>query len=308
MKILLTGGSSFMGFWFANELTAAGHDVTVSFRGAPDTYADITRRKRVDALSDLCRPVFNTSFGDDRFLALIAEGWDVFCHHGAETADYRSPDFDVIAALDKNTRRLPLVIAALEKCGCEKIVLTGSVFENDEGDGTTPLKAFSPYGLSKSLTWQLFRYHAQTHQMRLGKFVIPNPFGPYEEPRFTHYLIKTWFTGRAAAVKAPDYVRDNIHASLLAKAYVHFIETLAADISRINPSGYTEANGLFAERVANEIRQRLGLECRLVLETQTDFSEPLVRINTDRLDAELLGWSEKAAWDELANYYRSALS
>jgi hypothetical protein len=23
------------------------------------------------------------------------------------------------------------------------------------------------------------------------KFVVPNPFGPYEEPRFTAYLMKT---------------------------------------------------------------------------------------------------------------------
>jgi nucleoside-diphosphate-sugar epimerase len=307
MKILLTGGSSFTGFWFGKELTAAGHDVTVSFRGALESYED-TRRKRVDALSRLCRPVFNTSFGDDRFVALIAEGWDVLCHHGAEAADYKSFDFDVIAAVNKNALRLPLVIAALEKCGCEKIVVTGSVFENDEGGGTMPLRAFSPYGLSKSLTWQMFRYYAQAHQMRLGKFVIPNPFGPYEEPRFAYYLIKTWFAGQAAAVKTPNYVRDNIHVSLLAKAYVHFIETLAAGVSQINPSGYAESNGSFAERFANEIRERLGLECRLALETQTDFSEPIVRVNTDRLDPESLGWSEKPAWDALANYYRSAFS
>jgi nucleoside-diphosphate-sugar epimerase len=307
MKILLTGGSSFTGFWFGKELTAAGHDVTVSFRSSLESYED-TRRKRIDALSCLCRPVFNTSFGDDRFVDLIAEGWDVLCHHGAEVADYKSSDFNVIAAVNKNTLRLPLVIATLEKCGCERIVLTGSVFESDEGSGTAPLKAFSPYGLSKSLTWQMFRYYAQARQMRLGKFVIPNPFGPYEEPRFTYYLIKTWFSGQAAAVKTPNYVRDNIHVSLLAKAYVHFTETLAADVSRTNPSGYAETNRAFAERVAKEIRQRLGIECRLALETQTDFSEPIVRINTDPLDPQSLGWSEKPAWDALANYYRSAFS
>ena len=62
--------------------------------------------------------------------------------------------------------------------GCNKILLTGSVFENDEGAGSRDLRAFSPYGLSKGFTWQLFRYHAQIRSMTLGKFVIPNPFGP----------------------------------------------------------------------------------------------------------------------------------
>ena len=86
-------------------------------------------------------------------------------------------------------------------------------------------EAFSPYGLSKGMTWQVFRYHAKVRDIRLGKFVIPNPFGPYEEQRFTHYLIKNWMAGGTPPVNMPDYVRDNIHVSLLAKAYLHFAES-----------------------------------------------------------------------------------
>jgi hypothetical protein len=39
-----------------------------------------------------------------------------------------------------------------------KIVLTGSVFEADEGLGESPLRAFSPYGLSKTVTGQIFPF------------------------------------------------------------------------------------------------------------------------------------------------------
>ena len=308
MKILFTGASSFTGYWFAKQLVSAGHDVHALFRRTPEGYPDPLRRRRVSELTKLCEPVFDVSFGDDDFIKLIKEySWDLLCHHGAETGDYKSPHFNVMAAVESNTHRLPLVIDALKDAGCRKIVVTGSVFECDEGAGARTLEAFSPYGLSKALTWQCFRYYAQSSQFGLGKFVIPNPFGPYEEPRFTYYLVKSWFAGLTPAVNTPSYVRDNIHVSLLARSYARFITTMTDGVSQINPSGYIESQGAFALRFATEMRQRLNLKCELALKTQTDFSEPQIRINTDRPDTQALGWIEKTAWDELAEYYATLL-
>ncbi|HXW64591.1 MAG TPA: NAD(P)-dependent oxidoreductase [Burkholderiaceae bacterium] len=304
MRILFTGGSSFTGYWLIKELTAAGHKVIATFRRRPDQYPDKLRRQRVDALTSICQPLFGISFGDERFIALIKDGhFDIFCHHGADATNYRSPDFDAPLAVTRTTQQLPLVVDALLTGGCGKIIITGSVFENDEGAGSDNLRAFSPYGLSKAFTWQTFRYYAQIRHLTLGKFVIPNPFGPYEEPRFTYYLIKTWFAGQVATVKTPLYVRDNIHVSLLARSYVHYATSLPAGISRINPSGYVESQGTFANRVADALRDRLGLKCALELVPQSEFSEPHIRINTDPCDAKSLDWNETAAWDEFATYY-----
>lgn len=304
MKILFTGGSSFTGYWFIKELAAAGHEVVAVFRRKLDDYPEELRQARIGALKDICRPVFGTSFGDDQFLALIkGANWDFFCHHGADVTNYKSPDFDVTAAVENNTHRLPVVLDSLMHKGCRKIALTGSVFENDEGAGSADLRAFSPYALSKAFTWQLFRYQTQARQMTLGKFVIPNPFGPYEEPRFTHYLMKCWSSKTSAVVSTPSYVRDNIHVSLLAKAYSSFIAKLADGVSKFNPSGYVETQGAFTARVANEIQKRLKLPCHYELKTQTEYAEPRVRINTDWVDATGLGWSESKAWDGMADYY-----
>jgi nucleoside-diphosphate-sugar epimerase len=38
MRILLTGASSFTGYWFAQELVAAGHAVTATFRVTEGSY------------------------------------------------------------------------------------------------------------------------------------------------------------------------------------------------------------------------------------------------------------------------------
>jgi nucleoside-diphosphate-sugar epimerase len=304
MKILFTGASSFTGYWFVKQLVSAGHELCAVFRRNADEYSDSPRCERVEALSKVCRPIFGVSFGDDQFLKLIKTAhWDLFCHHAAEATDYKSPNFNILAAVENNTRRLPVVVDLLKDVGCTKIIVTGSVFENGEGAGSGNLEAFSPYGLSKGLTWQLFRFFLQAHLVRLGKFVIPNPFGPYEEPRFTHYLIKSWFAGVTPSVNTPAYVRDNIHVSLLAKAYVRFVSTLPDGVSRTSPSGYIESQGAFACRIAREMKKRLGLKCDLMLNPQTDFSEPHIRINTDVVDGKSLAWNENDAWDEIADYY-----
>ena len=77
MKILFTGGSSFTGSHFIRELAACGHNVTAIFRSRADEYADALRGRRVALVADACRPVHGCSFGDERFLSLIAEErWD----------------------------------------------------------------------------------------------------------------------------------------------------------------------------------------------------------------------------------------
>jgi hypothetical protein len=100
-------------------------------------------------------------------------------------------------------------------------------------------------------------------------------------------------------------VRDNIHVDLLALAYRQMVEALADSpgYARFGPSGYVESMGEFSHRVATEISKRIGRPCPLRLETQTDFSEPMARVNADRVDASALDWSESAAWDKLADYY-----
>jgi nucleoside-diphosphate-sugar epimerase len=312
MRILFTGASSFTGLWFVRELSRAGHEIVATFRRPLDTYADDVRGARVALLKSMCRPIPGVEFGDDAFLALLKTDapFDLFCHHAAEVTNYKSPAFDVAGALANNTRNLAAITEALGATGCRRLLLTGSVFENDEGAGSEGLPAFSPYGLSKGLTAQVFRYHAARCGLHLGKFVIANPFGPYEDPRFTAYLVRTWRAGGIAAVNTPLYVRDNIHVSLLAKAYLRFATTLPAypGTSRLSPSGYAETQGAFAQRFAMEMRPRLDLPCKLELHTQTRFDEPRVRISTDVLDWKELGWEEAAAWDESARYYREGKS
>jgi nucleoside-diphosphate-sugar epimerase len=306
MKILFTGASSFTGFWFVKSLAQAGHEVVCTLTGSSGHYQDV-RQTRVEKLKPLCRLVPNAAFGTDNFLRIVRdEGpWDLLCHHGAHVTDYKNPEFDAVQALQTTTLNLRAVLSTLKQTG--GIILTGSVFEQDEGAGNEPLRAFSPYGLSKGLTWQMFRFHCGQSGLPLGKFVIPNPFGPFEEPRFTAHLMRNWAAGKTAEVKTPDYLRDNIHVDLLAAAYTQFAGRIAgskAALLKINPRGYVGKQGEFAGRVAREMRSRLGWPCELKLAVQEDFSEPLERVNTDPVETMFPGWNESAAWDAFAGFYQ----
>jgi nucleoside-diphosphate-sugar epimerase len=307
VTILFTGASSFTGYWFTRELVAEGHEVVAVLRGSADRYEGI-RRRRVELLHDVCEVVEGCSFGDPAFLALVAgRPVDVLCHHAAETHGYREDAFDVSAALAANTRSLRDVLAALRASGGAAVVLTGTVFEEDEGAGDGELPAFSAYGLSKSLTFRMFRHYCRAAEVPLGKFVVPNPFGPLEESRFTAYLIRSWQSGETPVVKTPDYVRDNIHVSLLARAYAVFVRSVVeGGTGHLGPSGYRERQGEFAQRVARELGPRLGVATPLDLRPQQSFPEPRVRVNTDLMDVTLLGWDEASAWDELAGFYATA--
>src|SRR5271165_4299261 len=281
MRILMTGASSFTGSWFARQLAEGDHHIVAAFRGVAGDY-DGVRGERVKSVAGLVEPLWGVEFGDDRFLqAAGSEDFDILLHHAAETTHYRSWDFDTHAATAKNTRSARKVLTLLTKRGCQKLILTGSIFEPYEGIGDATQKAFNPYGLSKHLTFEIFRIEAERLGLSLGKFVIPNPFGPSEEMRFTSYLAREWAAARIPNVATPIYVRDNIHVSLLSLAYRRHCETLPSrpGLVRATPSGYIESQSAFVRRMAREICARTGWACAITEGTQEDFSEPLVRHN-----------------------------
>ncbi len=306
MKILFTGASSFTGFWFVGRLAAGGAEVTAALRGRAQDYKGV-RAERAKWLGQWAEVVPACAFGSPVFLDLIrSRDYDVICHHGAEVADYRSPEFDVAGAVAANTFNLRETLKAFVERGGKALVATGSVFEAEEGAGEPPLRAFSPYGLSKGLTWAALQQGCEAVGLAAHKFVVANPFGPYEEPRFVAHAVERWAKGEAVEVRTPLYLRDNVHVDLLSMAYAQFVREAAAGGPgrRLGPCGYRETQGAFAERLARELGPRLGLAARVTQARQTDFSEPMARVNRDAVDPASVGWDEAKAWDALAGFYR----
>src|SRR5213075_2622062 len=122
MRILFTGASSFSGFHFVTALAKAGHEMVCPVRGSIGAYSGL-RAERVKRLQPVSRLVENILFGDDVFFKLIGESgpFDLLCHHAAEVANYKSPDFNPIRALENNTRNLAAVLSTLKKSSAKAI-------------------------------------------------------------------------------------------------------------------------------------------------------------------------------------------
>lgn len=307
MKVLFTGSSSFTGFWFIKSLVKYGYEVDAIYtKKSVDNYNGI-RKTRVSSLKEIANPIWNCVFGDSKFISLLEQNnYDLICHHAAHVENYKSNEFDIPAALKANTFNL-LQVLDLLKQNKSKLIITGSVFEAEEGIGSDEI--FSPYGLSKSMTSQIIKYHCTRKNIPLGKFIIPNPFGPFEDARFTTFLIYQWKDDKTPSVKTPLYIRDNIHISLLSEYYIKFCEkvkNMNCSHIKFNPSGYIESQGDFTRRFAENIRKHLNLSCKYELADQKEFNEPKIKLNNS--DAfNHINWSEETAWKELADYYNKYL-
>ena len=170
MRALLTGASSFSGYWFAAKLHAASTDVVAPLRQSLASY-DGVRSKRVHKLADVAELIPNCAFGGEAFLDLVQfRKFDVLCHHAARVTGYDSLDFDVVRAVAESTNNIRCVLEQMQNNGLKAVVFTGSVFEANEGAGSVPLRAFSPYGLSKGLTCEVVRYWCAQFEIPLRQF------------------------------------------------------------------------------------------------------------------------------------------
>lgn len=309
MRILFTGASSFTGFWFVQRLLADGHEVVATFTRATTQFYDGLRRARLDRLlaGGRMQAVFDVRFGSPEFIALIQAmpAFDLLCHHGAEVQNFKSPDFDVHGALAANTKNLPAVLDALRARGVRHLLLTGTYFEPLHEPGENG-GAVSPYGLSKGLTTQMFKYWCSTRGVKLARFTLPNPIGPLEEPRFVSYLVNAWLDDKVPVISTPDYVRDNAPIDALAQCYSEFATFFLSardPMVEIDPSGWVETNLEFAHRVARECGARLDVPCSLNHVVQTEFDQPRVRRNRTPILGGRPAATEAEFWDGYVGFY-----
>jgi nucleoside-diphosphate-sugar epimerase len=251
--------------------------------------------------------VYARPFGSAAFLDLVRSRPDIaaLAHHAADVTGYRDPSFDAAAAVARNLAGAPQVLEALAGQGGRAVLVTGTVFEAGEGGIPDDALAVTPYGLSKTLTNIAFQHHAAWTGLRFGRFVIPSPYGAFEQQRsFPAYLFRSWSAGETPVVRTPLYQRDHLPAPRLARAYADHLAALLVDpaaksVSR--PSGWAATQGEFAEKVAAEAGRRLGRDCPVAFAEQTEFPEPLRRVNAEPVSPQ--GWDEAAFWDDYVGWY-----
>lgn len=302
-RVLLSGASSFSGMWIAEALAAAGCEVIAVFRQGRDGYSGL-RAERVGRVAAVATACFDIDLMTPAIDAVLERQgpFDVFAHHAAAIENYRDPAYDVGEGVQRNTAGMRRLFRRLRQGGARRVIATGTTFEADEREAGPERYAVSPYGLSKTLTNQALRHFAHWEGLDFSRFVVAAPFGPFEEGRFVWSLFQAWMQGRAAEVRTPAYVRDNLPAELLGRAYADLVLNPSGGPNQVaRPAGFIGEQGDFARRVAREAESRLGRPCPVLAAEQTEFPEPRVRVNDE--PAIPADWDERAFWDAYVDYY-----
>ncbi|MCS6778803.1 MAG: NAD-dependent epimerase/dehydratase family protein [Geminicoccaceae bacterium] len=310
MRALFTGVSSFTGAWFARALAAAGFAVVGLHRRALDAYA-LPERRRLALVAGSTRLAHTPSLADPAVARrLAAERAQLLCLHGAEVGDHRAARFDVAGVLERTCAGLGELLDRFARSGGRAVLVTGSIFEADEGRGSAPLRAFNRYGLAKTLIWQTIRFEVERRGLALGKFVIAHPVGPLDKPTgLVPDLLAAWRRGEPAFLRRPHLIRDFLPVDGLALAYAAAARRLLEEERPIHlvPSFWPERVADFARRLAAALAPRLGLACAILEADPPEPSEePVARVGLHHLDFLAPAWDPERFWDGIAAEVRGS--
>ena len=305
MKILFTGSSSFTGYHFIKCLVKDGHDLTITFSKNKNFYLK-QKNNRSERVKDLIKNYdcnFNVDFSNEKSINFLKKisSIDVFCHHFADTSNYKSNKYDLYNALENNTKILDESIKILKGKGLKDYIYTGSYFEPAE-EFSLNYNSFSSYGLSKSLTGQIIRHYCHNHSVNYKKFIIPNPLGELEdENRLTTFVAKQWIDKKIFVIQQPAYLRDNIPIKILSKRYSYFIKGRKLKLD--SPSFYRLSNLDFIALFSKEMKKRSNLKCEFNFINSPKYTEPMKKFNDNRLKINEFKITATDLWDELIKYY-----
>ncbi|WP_413989768.1 NAD-dependent epimerase/dehydratase family protein [Labrys okinawensis] len=199
MRILITGGTGFVGRWATAALAAAGHDVYVTSRNF------LSMQGCEVIVCDLLRPEgLDVAFARARPEVVLHLAW--YVEHGKF--------WDAVENLDWSAATIRLVSAA-EKWGVRRIVCAGTCMEYDLSEGgacneaTTAIRPLSLYAVSKDSIRRIVGKFAADSGMEFVWARLFFLFGPNEHPnRLVSSIVASLLSGRPAKMTSGSQIRD----------------------------------------------------------------------------------------------------
>jgi len=242
LKVLVTGGSGFIGTRLIDELLKEGHEVKIFDKRESEKYPHLV------TIGDV---------RDQEALTKACEGMDVVYNLAAEHADNVTP---VSLYEEVNVGGAENLVKAVEKNGIKKIIFTSSVaiygLNRGEPDETFDARPFNEYGRTKYEAEKVFiKWQESSPENSL---VIIRPcviFG--ENNRGNVYnLMKQIYTGKFIMVGSGENKKSMGYVGNIAKLLSSLIDA---------PKGLTLYN--FADKpdlkgieIVNIIRDEMGMD------------------------------------------------
>lgn len=224
MKILVLGGSGFIGSYLCEQLIASGHEVTVFHQpGASHKNLLLVEREI---------RIVEGDFNNVNDIAKVVKGMDVVVHLISATlpgSSFLNPTYDIQMNVISSIQLFDQCV----KAGVSKVIFIssgGTVYgipTEHPIKETHSLDPISPYGISKlAIEKYLAMYH---YHFGLDYTILrlSNPFGPRQEPNRGQGVIATWISkiyqgepieiwGDGMVVRDYLYIDDAVRAVNLA--------------------------------------------------------------------------------------------
>jgi len=282
MKILVTGGTGFIGSAAIRQLLAGGHEVTALVRN-PDTIP-----------ADLKKSVLwvNKSLCEFEIKDAPVEKYDA-CLHAAWIA---TPGVYLHSPVNRELVTESLAfIGKLRKTSISRILVMGTCFEYAPSEipvreDSAPLKPSSIYGESKiELHDRLLQSVANTDlQLAWGRIFYP--YGPGENPRrLTSAIIKSLDKNEMVTLRTPHSIKDFIYIDDVAGAVRCLLESAPSGTYNIGTG-----TGHAIESVARTLAAHMGKPDKIELSPTPDI-DYYPTIVADMTKLQNLGWKPKTS-------------
>ena len=221
MRLLVTGGSGFIGSNFIRHMLASREDVSIvnldklTYAGNPQNLADMAARHGGARYHFIKGDICDACLLDD---ILHGKAVDAVINFAAETHVDRSIA-DSAPFLTTNVMGTHALLEAARKARVERFVhistdeVYGALGPTGTFTETTPLAPNSPYSASKAGADMLCRAYFKTHGMPVVITRCSNNYGPYQFPeKLIPLMILKARAGEALPVYGDGlHVRDWIH-------------------------------------------------------------------------------------------------
>ncbi len=221
MKVLITGGTGFVGACLARRLLRERHNVHVFVRKESNTWRLEDIRKNI-----------TEHFVDLRHAAIVDQTVEKIrpqvIYHLATYGGFADQK-DVKSILESNFLGTVNLLRACEQAGFDYFVNTGSSSEYgiksgpmDERDILEPIET---YGVAKAASTLFCQLEGVTKKLPIVTLRLFSPYGPWDDPkRLIPYVIKSALRGEAPKLSLPESVRDYIFIDDVLNAYTTVVK------------------------------------------------------------------------------------
>ena len=305
-RVLLTGGTGFVGANLARRLLRDGHELHLLVRPGYQPW----RIEEIRAEVQLHERHLHEVEAVSRLVSQIRPEW-VF-HLAAHGAYSWQTDWEQM--VQTNIQGTMSLLSACLKTGFEAFVNTGSSseygFKDHAPAESEPIEPNSPYAVTKAAATMFCRQAAQSQHAHVPTLRLYSVFGPYEDPgRLLPVLIMRGLSGEWPPLADPEVARDFVYVDDVVEACLLAATRRTPEWGPIYNVG-TGVQTTLREAVA-AARQVMGITAEPVWNDMPNRRwDAKVWVSDNRKLREQLGWQPRRTFAEglrlMRDWFRQA--